>query len=151
MKNLALSYFLCALSFISPLAGLHRFYLGKTASGFFYLITWGFLGIGSIIDLIRMPTLVEEANLRALLLQNPQILQQKINPSTAEQQILRVAEISNGTVTAQMVAMKSGLSLLNAKNELEHLKNSGFCTKDVAEDGAEIYTFVGLTAKRPLL
>src|SRR5439155_26877856 len=48
------------------LAGLHRFYLGRPISGFFYLITWGFLGIGQVIDLFRMPRLVREENIKLL-------------------------------------------------------------------------------------
>src|SRR3954471_14265784 len=48
------------------LGGLHRFYLGRPISGFLYLITWGFFGIGQIIDLFRIPRLVRQENMKLL-------------------------------------------------------------------------------------
>ena len=33
------------------LAGLHRLYVGKFGSGLIYLLTMGFLGIGTVIDI----------------------------------------------------------------------------------------------------
>lgn len=37
-----------------PLAGLHRFYVGKPWTGILYLVTFGLLSIGTIIDIIRI-------------------------------------------------------------------------------------------------
>lgn len=34
--------------------GAHRFYVGKAGTGILYLLTGGFLGIGWIIDIIRI-------------------------------------------------------------------------------------------------
>ncbi|XP_022104295.1 uncharacterized protein LOC110986606 isoform X2 [Acanthaster planci] len=45
--------------------GFHNFYLGRYFWGFVYLLTLGLLGMGWVMDLIRMPLLVQEANLRA--------------------------------------------------------------------------------------
>jgi len=40
--------------------GLHRIYLGRWASGLLWLFTFGFLGIGTIIDLFFVPRMAED-------------------------------------------------------------------------------------------
>ena len=44
--------------------GSHRFYYGKPISGTVYLLTFGLLGIGWIIDLFLIPAMDREADLR---------------------------------------------------------------------------------------
>lgn len=46
----------CFCAFFVGTFGIHRFYVGKVASGLFYLITFGVFGIGWIIDLIMILT-----------------------------------------------------------------------------------------------
>ncbi|MBN4077343.1 TM2 domain-containing protein [Sulfobacillus acidophilus] len=151
MKNLIVSYALAVIGLFGP-AGIHRFYLGKPISGIFYLLTWGFLGIGTVIDLIRMPNMVEEENLKKLMYLNlaKNSVNPKFNLSTPEKDILKIAYKNDGVVTPQMVTLSSSMSLREAKKELELLKISQYCNKDIAEDGAELYYFHGLTAKAPL-
>lgn len=43
---------LAGVGLVTPVAGLHRLYVGKIGTGILYLITWGWFGIGSIIDVI---------------------------------------------------------------------------------------------------
>lgn len=52
-KSKGTAIFLCCLSFIG-LGGMHRFYVGKKASGIAHLCTFGFFFIGTIIDLISL-------------------------------------------------------------------------------------------------
>ncbi len=66
MKNLGVTYLLAILNFISPFAGLHRFYLGRPISGILYFLTWGFFGLGTLIDLFLIPSMVEEENRKSL-------------------------------------------------------------------------------------
>ncbi len=44
------------------LFGFHRFYLGKWLSGFIYLGTFGLLGIGVLLDIFILPSMVRETN-----------------------------------------------------------------------------------------
>jgi TM2 domain-containing membrane protein YozV len=63
MRSVGAAYGLWALCLLG-VAGVHRFYMGKWVSGLIWLFTWGLLGIGSIIDLILIPGMVERRNAR---------------------------------------------------------------------------------------
>lgn len=63
MKSLGISYLLCCLGF-AGIGGIHRFYLGKYFTGTLYLVTGGFLGVGTVIDLFRLSKMVEKENLK---------------------------------------------------------------------------------------
>lgn len=52
-KKKTTALILCLLGFIG-LAGIHRFYTGKSFSGLVYLLTLGLGGIGTIFDLIMI-------------------------------------------------------------------------------------------------
>lgn len=43
--------------------GLHRIYLGRFWTGLLWLFTLGLLGIGQIIDLFLLPSMIRQANL----------------------------------------------------------------------------------------
>ncbi len=63
MKSKGVAYilwFLCTFS----LFGAQRFYCKRYISGFIYLFTLGFFGIGQIIDLFIIPSMVDEENLK---------------------------------------------------------------------------------------
>jgi hypothetical protein len=165
MKSSGWSYLLAALGLVTPVAGIHRFYLGRPASGVLYLLTWGLFGVGTIVDLFLIPRMVEDENVRRLLpgrlvhaaalgagppplaLPPPDAAKDKLTP---EQQILHLAGEHDGAVTVAMVAMKTGMSLRQAKKELERLCKEEFCTIDVSTAGAKLYVFEGLRNARPL-
>ncbi len=50
-RNKITSIILCCLGFLG-IAGIHKFYEGKIILGIIYLLTFGFVGFGTIIDLI---------------------------------------------------------------------------------------------------
>lgn len=63
MKNKGLAYilwFLCAFSIF----GAQRFYCKRYISGFIYLFTFGLFGLGQFIDLLLIPNMVDEENLK---------------------------------------------------------------------------------------
>ena len=63
MKSNTQAYILWLFCCIG-LFGIHRFYAGKTLSGFIWLFTLGLLGIGQLFDLLTIPGMVKEANAR---------------------------------------------------------------------------------------
>ena len=164
MKSSGVAYLLAVFGLISPIAGIHRFYLGRPVSGVLYLLTWGFLGIGTVIDLFTMNRMVDDENRRLLYPRPPhaQYLPAAAAPLalppaevpkkslTPEQQVLRVASEHEGAVTVAMVAVETGMTLKQAKKELEKLREEEFCTVDVSSEGAKLYVFSGLRSNKPL-
>lgn len=61
MVNNGTAYLLW-LAFFFGLGGIQRFYLGKPISGVLYLCTWGFLGFGQLLDIVLIPSMVNEKN-----------------------------------------------------------------------------------------
>lgn len=154
MKNLTLSYLLAAMGLLTPVAGLHRFYLNKPFSGILFFLTWGFFGVGTVIDILRMQTLVENANIKFLLRSNlyQNVMQDKYKKfSNHDHIILKIAKEHGGIVTAPMVVINSNFNLSEASIHLNKLSKSGFCKKDIDEDGSEIFIFTGLSPKNPLI
>ena len=59
-KDVFIAY---VLWLVAGIFGAHRFYLGKTKSGITFVFTFGFFGIGWLIDAGLIPNLVHEANI----------------------------------------------------------------------------------------
>lgn len=154
MKSILVTFILALAGLFTPAAGLHRFYLNKPVSGVFYLLTWGFFGIGTIIDLFRITSMVDDENYRMLLRQQ---VASHLRPTserhrfqTAERAILKCASRHDGVLTVPMVARDSELSLQQAEQHLNAMHKNGYCQKDIDEDGQVNYTFLGLRAKSPI-
>ena len=62
-KDKGTAYILLIVPSIFGIAGLHRFYIGQVGMGLIYLFTFGFLGIGLIIDLFTLGGMVDKYNL----------------------------------------------------------------------------------------
>lgn len=58
-KDVGIAYVLWLLLGI---LGGHQFYLGKTGRGVLYLLTFGVLGIGVIVDLFTLPSQTRAVN-----------------------------------------------------------------------------------------
>lgn len=60
-RTTGLAYALWALSFVG-IAGVHRLYMGRWVSGLLWLFTGGLCMVGTIIDAIAMPRMVDDSN-----------------------------------------------------------------------------------------
>jgi TM2 domain-containing membrane protein YozV len=63
MRSVGAAYGLWALCLVG-VAGVHRFYAGKPVTGVVWLLTWGLLGLGLLIDLLLIPGMIERRNAR---------------------------------------------------------------------------------------
>ncbi len=63
MKSSGVGYLLWLLCLLG-LCGIHRLYAGKYVSGVIWLFTLGLLGIGQLVDLLLIPGMISNANLR---------------------------------------------------------------------------------------
>jgi TM2 domain-containing membrane protein YozV len=120
-RSVALSYGLWCLSLVG-VCGVHRLYNRKPLSGILWLLTFGFFGIGQLIDLFLIPRMVEEAN-QALLLQQAQVqLDLPVLPSL-EKQLLQLARQKT----------PGGFTLNDALLEVDVLpgQNSGSITREI--------------------
>lgn len=79
-KSVRTAYFLWLVSGFGWL-GLHRIYLDKHRTCFVWTLTFGFFGIGALIDLFTLPRLVKRYNIiqrrRALQYQLAQLAKKK--------------------------------------------------------------------------
>lgn len=62
-KNLALAYALWTLSMVG-ICGVQRMYLGQPRLGVVMLFTFGFCGVGQVLDLLLLPDALNQANSR---------------------------------------------------------------------------------------
>lgn len=152
--SIPVAYALWAISGFGAL-GLHRFYLGKTGTGFLWLVTGGLAGLGSIYDLFTLPRQVQDANMRhdaqIMLAQGAASMQGNRYGSadglsykradSPEKTILSVARKNSGQVTPGEVAIEGDLSVEDARKELDKLARSGMAEVRVRSSGVIVYYF----------
>ncbi|MGL5805908.1 MAG: TM2 domain-containing protein [Xenococcaceae cyanobacterium] len=89
MRNTGVAYLLW-LTWLFGAAGVHRIYAGKYISGFLWLFTWGFFGIGQVVDLALIPDMVEEKNRKYSALNG-----YPYNTQNVPQVVIKLAEENN--------------------------------------------------------
>lgn len=139
-------------------AGLHRFYLGKPLSGLLYFFTWGLFGIGQLIDLARMRTLVERENASYAALQalaakralrsgraHPALPPAPVAASPAEGLDVRLTKAAakfGGRLSVTQGVIETGASFAEVETALDAMAKSRFVGIDNDPNtGAVVYTF----------
>ena len=142
------AYLLWALCLFG-VSGIHRFYLGRIGTGILWLCTWGLFGIGNIIDLLTIPTMVDAETARRLpgpapgrLPPEPDDMAAAVEP--IETVILRAAKAHGGVVTPAEVAVDGHYSLDESKACLDDLVSRGHAELRVRRSGGMVYVFPDL-------
>lgn len=150
MYSKGVAFVLGILSFVPPFSGLLRFYLKRNVTGVLYTLTAGGCFIGNILDIVQIPQLVKQANMRhamrgMMLDDGPPVEQRSLeyrkHEESIEKQILRSAKDNNGFTTPSEVALASDVSIEEARQALDYLVSKGFADIKVSKAGTIAYHF----------
>jgi TM2 domain len=133
-KDKSVSYLLW-LACLLGVSGLQRIYLGRYVSGAFYIVTWGWFGVGQLLDLALIPGMVDDENLKYMALrggvgyspalqgQNPVVLVNKnhsARPDSMEVAILRICR-DRGEATLSDCVIDTGADIKEVKAVIKNL------------------------------
>jgi TM2 domain-containing membrane protein YozV len=151
MRSKTVALVLGIISFIPPFSGLLRFYLKRYGTGVLYTLTAGFSFIGNILDVVQIPQLVKEANMRHAQREfmiegddevaGPRAIEDRRPVESIEKVILRSAKANAGLTTPSEVALQSDVSIEEARKSLDYLASKGFAEMRVSKTGAVAYYF----------
>jgi len=142
-------------AWVFGMGGIHRFYLRKPVTGVIYLLTWGLLGVGQIIDLMNIDLLVGQANDRARRLYGGStagalgggsVAVKELPPGDPKEALrmalLRAAKKHGGKLRVTEGVMATGKSFKEVEKALDDMAKSGYVDIDNdADSGAVIYVF----------
>lgn len=141
-RNLVGGYLLWALGLVG-LCGLQRFYTRRPVSGTLWLLTLGCCGIGQLVDLFLMPSLVHGAN-EPLRLQEARAAAEQAQPPALQRQLLQLARRSGHegfTLNDAMLALElgSGDDVSTVREQIEALLREQLLDIGNDERGRIIY------------
>ncbi len=153
MYSKAIAFVLGIISFVPPFSGLLRFYLKRNGTGVLYTLTAGLCFIGNILDIVQIPQLVKQANMRLKSREMRRLddldddfdrvreIEYKEAEGSIEKQILRSAKNNQGYTTPSEVALESDVSIEAARHALDYLVSKGFAEMKVSKTGTIVYHF----------
>jgi hypothetical protein len=162
-KSTGTAYLLLVLGPWFGFCGLQRFYVGHIGMGILYVLTFGLLGIGQLMDLFIFARVVENHNLKirkqnmtrresghvGLSNQKQPTLAQKLlnikklNPEERERVLLKFIQSKGGMITPIEIASASSLSMDQAKKELDNFCVNSAAEMRITDSGEIVYVFFG--------
>ncbi|MBD2103209.1 NINE protein [Leptolyngbya sp. FACHB-261] len=158
-RSKSTAYALWCLGFIG-LSGFHRVYTGKYLSGTIWLLTWGVFGLGHLVDLLLVPGMVDEYNLKQRLLYGSMTAPRELVLRPGEQatyqlqtdpeaehnrlvqQLLAVAQQKSGMITVTQGVLATGKSFREVEAALKRLHAEGYAAiTNHPVSGAVVYQF----------
>lgn len=156
------AYLLWALCFVG-VSGIHRFYLGKPGTGVLWLVTLGLFGIGNLIDLFTIPSMVAAKTARdgeepepgatpapPATPATPAAPGPAARPERLETAVLQAAAANGGSVTPAAIAVQGHYGLEESKKCLDGLVDGGHAELRVLDDGSTVYAFPDLQMQSAL-
>lgn len=136
MNKVGTAYILW-LGFLLGAGGLHRLYNGKIVTGLLWLCTGGMFGIGQFVDLLLIPNMVEDHNLRfaarhGLSPQGVPIVQPHVEEVMYERrgdlmvQLLKAAEARGGRLSVTQGVIETGASFTEVEAVLKQMVQAGY-------------------------
>ena len=150
MNKTGVSYLLWLGCFFS-LAGLHRLYNGKIATGLLWMFTWGLFGVGQFVDLFLIPDMVDEYNTklqarnglingvpinqpviatRVVEKQPPAQMQEKLTREKLMMQLLKAAAAKGGKLSVTQGVMATGVGFAEVEAALREMVKTGYVSID---------------------
>ncbi len=161
MNKVGTAYLLW-LGILVGLGGLHRLYNGKIGTGLLWLFTWGLFGVGQFVDLMLLPRMVDEHNLKfqtrlgltpegefganvpALTITST-AARTELVPLTGGQltiKLIKAAEERGGKLTVTQAVMVTGIGFKQAEAVLQEMVRTGYVEMDNdPATGAVVYEF----------
>jgi TM2 domain-containing membrane protein YozV len=141
MNKTGVSYLLWLGCFFS-LAGLHRLYNGKIATGLLWMFTWGLFGVGQFVDLFLIPDMVDGYNaklqarngmINGVPMRQPIVATRVVQPQTPEQaqeklmmQLLKAAAAKGGKLSVTQGVMATGVGFAEVEAALREMVKTGY-------------------------
>jgi TM2 domain-containing membrane protein YozV len=142
------------------ICGLHRFYAGQIGWGIVYLCTFGLFGIGQLVDLVLVPSMVKARNdqlrrqylaewgadglMIPVLMERSLVTAQAVEHPKEDpmQQLLKAAHANGGRLSKAQVVLHTGLSSEQVDALIQDALRNGYAdvTND-PESGAVRYVF----------
>ncbi len=165
-KSKGVAYLLLVVGPMFGLCGLQRLYMGLIGTGVLYVLTFGFLGIGQLVDLFTFGRVVENHNLTIKLRKHydserattgkfgpsdglsSDLSQQltnlrKLGQAQRERALLQFIHCKKGMISPIEIVSVSSLNMEEAKRELDNFCVQGAAELRITEGGEMLYVFPG--------